>query len=112
MRLSSIGDHIVSEADKVGEVLPDSLKRFYAQSDWQESKDKINPRWSEWYKQLCRDDWEREKQELERLIRLYCAEHGISEKSMNERLSKIEQYDRVEIGSVLREARKACRWMG
>ena len=43
----------MSEADKVGNVLPDSLKRFYAQSDWQESKDKINPRWSEWYKQLC-----------------------------------------------------------
>ena len=109
--MSLTGDHIVSEADKVGEVLPDSLKRFYAQSDWRDTKDKINPRWSEWYKQLCRDDWEREKQELERLIRLYCAEHGISEKSMNERLSKIEQYDRVEIGSVLREARKACRWI-
>ena len=112
MRLSSIGGHTVSEADKVGEVLTDALKRFYAQSDWRESKDKINPRWSEWYKQMCRDDWGREKLELERLIRLYCAEKGVSEDSMNKRLAEIEQYDRVEIGNVLREARKACRWIG
>ena len=28
--MSLTGDHIVSEADKVGEVLPDALKRFYA----------------------------------------------------------------------------------
>ena len=80
-------------------------------NDWKNTKDKINPRWADWYKKMRRDDWERNKQELGRLIRLYCSERGINEASMNKRLAEIEHYDRVEIVKVLREARKACRWM-
>lgn len=101
----------MSQAEKVGEVLPDSLKRFYAQTDWQYTPEKINPQWPEWYQQRCLSKWEEDKQELRRLIRLYCSERGVSEEKMNQRLAEVDQYDRVEIGAVLLEARKACRWM-
>ena len=101
----------MSQSAKVGEVLPDSLKRFYAQTDWQDAPEKINPRWSEWYQQRCLNKWDEDKQELRRLIRLYCLERGVSEEKMNQRLAEVEQYDRVEIGAVLLGARKACRWM-